>query len=718
MVLNRPLLGTQHSVMVATKNGAFYSSWADYARSFRDSVQSTSPTVVSDWYAQLGVSKENLETILDPADVQAWLASNSQTVPEFYASVGITGDSVRSLVQPLQIDPNVVSNWYDSVGLSKDKIATWDDWKETLDPNLVTQWYASWGISSDNLPKFKPPDLSFSVRAFYARVGEAIDGFLTPPKVVQASWLSDFYEDLGWDLNAVKEAWDSGDGVQDVIQQVLVAKDAVLAKLPRTLVVWQPEVPSSVVEPPSPPVVTMVEPMLPPVMDAVVPKAPILFQSLPPMEPVRSTALLEQPAFWSMTIMLSIVSLLYIWETTVEWARHHTRPSLKPVLERILGEIAGLGFVGLVLETFVLPLQQSLAEISERFLGNEEILLESFEFLHTAFFQVGIAFFLVAGYMVRGSLFKLEAMEELEGLRVDSKGICHATRGELARVLEAPSLPDNAYWSDEDCFRRLRRQDWLDEVLMERSQRGAEALLIREYMMEKGMIAPEDRVDTALETTMARSLEQVVELSPLTWLPLIPAVALANAVDISHGVVNAASPNAADSAGFFVTMPQTVVPTLVIGTCSLLWGFWNFWKVSTVKSMVVPSLVFEGSKVRMLPPRASSAEQMARFRSTPKWMEFFEDSWAEPATMRLDQLFGAIGSAGSSFYLNSLRFQTWLSMTILVFLGTQILTRDVGVLLSGIETAGNPTGVWPEFLVNGTLFLLSLIQVSLAPVTL
>jgi len=49
------------------------------------------------------------------------------------------------------------------------------------------------------------------------------------------------------------------------------------------------------------------------------------------------------------------------------------------------------------------------------------------------------------------------------------------------------------------------------------------------------------------EEVLAHNLNETVELSPLVWLPIIQALAVANAVDLSHDVVNAASPNAYES---------------------------------------------------------------------------------------------------------------------------------------------------------------------------
>ena len=59
------------------------------------------------------------------------------------------------------------------------------------------------------------------------------------------------------------------------------------------------------------------------------------------------------PALGSSCIMLTIVALLYSWEKSVEWARETLPGELRPVVESILGEIGGLGFVGLLLQTLL-----------------------------------------------------------------------------------------------------------------------------------------------------------------------------------------------------------------------------------------------------------------------------------------------------------------------------------------------------------------------------
>lgn len=55
-------------------------------------------------------------------------------------------------------------------------------------------------------------------------------------------------------------------------------------------------------------------------------------------------------------------------------------------------------------------------------MGDEELLLEAFEFLHTFFFQVGILFFVVAGVCVGAVLEEVNQLEEISALALDADG--------------------------------------------------------------------------------------------------------------------------------------------------------------------------------------------------------------------------------------------------------------------------------------------------------
>ena len=81
-------------------------------------------------------------------------------------------------------------------------------------------------------------------------------------------------------------------------------------------------------------------------------------------------------------------------------------------------------FIGLFLSTVVTggPLGSVVGNISEEYLGDEELLLEAFEFLHTFFFQVGILFFVVAGVCVGAVLEEVNQLEEISALALDADG--------------------------------------------------------------------------------------------------------------------------------------------------------------------------------------------------------------------------------------------------------------------------------------------------------
>ncbi len=100
--------------------------------------------------------------------------------------------------------------------------------------------------------------------------------------------------------------------------------------------------------------------------------------------------LLSSPVFWSVSVMLTIVGLLKAWELSVEALQENSPPAVRPVIDRVLGEIGGLGFVGLFLEVVLDPglgFASALEHVSERYLNDGELLLEAFEFLHGFFFR-------------------------------------------------------------------------------------------------------------------------------------------------------------------------------------------------------------------------------------------------------------------------------------------------------------------------------------------
>jgi hypothetical protein len=127
--------------------------------------------------------------------------------------------------------------------------------------------------------------------------------------------------------------------------------------------------------------------------------------------------LAENPVIWSVAMMLTIVGLLLAWDTAVEAAREEAPSAIRCVIEKMLAEMGGLGFIGLALSKVLHQPQiaQGIQQLSEEYLHDEEILVESFEFLHQAFFQTGMAFFAVAAIIivqVIGTIEKVSKMAE------------------------------------------------------------------------------------------------------------------------------------------------------------------------------------------------------------------------------------------------------------------------------------------------------------------
>ena len=95
--------------------------------------------------------------------------------------------------------------------------------------------------------------------------------------------------------------------------------------------------------------------------------------------------------------------------------RHNTPKPIMQVIDSMLAEVGGLGFIGLFLSTIVTggPLGQIISSLSSNYLNDDELLLETFEFLHTFFFQVGILFFAIAGIVVGAVLKDVQSLSTI-----------------------------------------------------------------------------------------------------------------------------------------------------------------------------------------------------------------------------------------------------------------------------------------------------------------
>lgn len=86
--------------------------------------------------------------------------------------------------------------------------------------------------------------------------------------------------------------------------------------------------------------------------------------------------------------------------------------------------------------------------------------------------------------------------------------------------------------------------------------------------------------------------------------------------------------------------------------------------------------------------------------------------WAKPANSPYEELFGAADAVGPSLYRNSIKFNGFLSITNIVFFGSQVVSRDVDALLNGL-VVGDPSHLTAELLTYASFVLVSLAQLVL-----
>lgn len=443
------------------------------------------------------------------------------------------------------------------------------------------------------------------------------------------------------------------------------------------------------------------------------------------------TSIVESPVFWTSTIMVCITFLLYAWEKTISSARANLPECLQPIVNSMLEEMGSLGFIGLFLSLVVVqgPFGGVVGATSEVFLGNEEILLEAFEFLHTSFFEVGVSFFVITGLTVLGCARQVESLEIVSRAYFDLNQDGEVELSEIAEVLNVDSYvvdsnQDGILSQQELCeaSRRIPLPTLASELFQSKQVACEEAFLVRERILETQGISDEVfQMETYFVRIFGRNLEEMVELSPLVWLPFIPVVAYGTSIDLEHEIVSAGSPNAFVTCGSFIASTDHLVVTTFVALLSVAWGVWNLSKMVQIKSFLIPILVRDSNQdgaAVLLPPRYEDEVQMKAFNSSPFPVNMVEGFFGKPARNNQESLFGAAGNGGPDLYRNSIKLQAFFATAQLVFLGSQIVARDISALVQGVpETVGRPDLLLPELELYGSLCLLALGQLWLVPKT-
>ena len=221
-------------------------------------------------------------------------------------------------------------------------------------------------------------------------------------------------------------------------------------------------------------------------------------------------------------VVLVIVGLLGLYEHGVHVAKHQLPPTLLPVLNAMLAEIAGLGFIGVLLQIFEGAAGESFEEVSEAIFGEGEVLIEAFEWLHNKFFLVAIVFFLFGGSLL-GLLVKQTSDLVAAIAKADKDHDGEVTIEEYEAAFGANSLEDR--------------------TIMQRLLSGNLGLNLGDTYLFTVRFLETHRLDPKkfngpryIEACAASNLATLVELSPYTWLLLVLPLAITEFVKISHEV--------------------------------------------------------------------------------------------------------------------------------------------------------------------------------------
>jgi len=338
--------------------------------------------------------------------------------------------------------------------------------------------------------------------------------------------------------------------------------------------------------------------------------------------------------------------------------------------------------------------------------------------------------------VVGAVLQRVQKLSEISELALDADGDGEVTLDELAEALQVESMVVDTNMdgniSDDEMIEALRKQsgdeksfaNLVTEYSLGDTERAGECLLIRERMIETLKLPQTFAIDYYFAKIFGENLEEIVELSPLTWLPLIPLIAIDNSVDLVRDVVSASSTNAFESCGNFFSSPWVLYSTIFLQGFSLMWALFNAWKISSIKKMLLPTLVTDKQNkvATMLPPRYQDPVLMEKFNSTPSAFEWAEKFFtgggsvtAPPKTVH-DELFGASGTKFPKVYRDSIRFHTWLCVAQITYSTTQIVFRDAAALYLHSPT-GNPAGTVPELILWSIFVASAIFQLSLAPTT-
>ena len=393
----------------------------------------------------------------------------------------------------------------------------------------------------------------------------------------------------------------------------------------------------------------------------------------------------------STAVILVIIGLLYAYEMSVHLAKHYLPPQLLPVLNVMLAEIAGLGFIGLLLQIAEGYFAHSIEMMSELSFGEEEALVEAFEWFHNKFFEVATIFCIFGGGMlfyVVGSVRKL--MGDIQ--KADADGDGDVTIEEFTAAFGEGSLDD----------KRLLQMVMSCSIGLS----TADSYLFSERFIKTAVMPlkkPRKQFNplTYIETVGAANLEELVELSPFVWLMMMPPLAYMEYTKISVEIPGDDLKGVA--AGIYASSPVMLCFSFVVESMGLLWVAYNYCMVLAIKRILRPRVetieakgtFFSAGKLQIMPPKLYDENGLDDYLSMHKNgllaithvaanITGCKGSSSHPH----HQLFGTAGDKGAEMLLLSIKFSTWFCVAAVTFCLTSIVFPCIAALTNG--SAGPP----------------------------
>jgi len=183
----------------------------------------------------------------------------------------------------------------------------------------------------------------------------------------------------------------------------------------------------------------------------------------------------------------------------------------------------------------------------------------------------------------------------------------------------------------------------------------------------------------------AEVLAELVELTPLAWLFMLPPLAYMEYVKIAHGVPM--DDDHGTAAGAFLSTPVMLFFLAVFEAMGLLWAYYNYTLVTGIFMLCRPQVAkVDGMVVITEPPLAQPGAVDAHLRSHPKLMKATDllaklSGFEGPSENEHHRLFGAAGEKGPEMLQLSIKLQAWLLVASFVFCGASILAPDLTSIL-------------------------------------